>query len=72
MEDNSNDFVFLLIEILIKILYYFLMSYIPPQGSQLNQFIPNYVVHSDYLPNNKVVEGHQVETASLVNHQVLS
>lgn len=42
------------------------MSYTPVQSTQLNQFIPNYVVHSDYLPNNKILDGHQADTANLV------
>lgn len=32
----------------------------------INQFIPNYVVKSDYLPT-RVVDGNTAQTAQLVN-----
>lgn len=40
------------------------MSY--QQGQGINQFIPNYVVRSDYLPNTRVVEGNNTQTSQLV------
>ena len=38
------------------------MSY---QGQTIQQFIPNYIVKSDYLPT-KVVDGNTSQTAQLV------
>lgn len=35
------------------------------QGPTINQFIPNYIVKSDYLPT-RVVEGNQGQTSQLV------
>jgi hypothetical protein len=32
------------------------MSY---QPKRLNEFVPTYVPHSDYLPTNQVVDAHQ-------------
>ena len=40
------------------------MSY--QQNTSINQFIPNYVVRSDYLPNTKVVDGNTTQTSQLV------
>ena len=40
------------------------MSYIP-QGQTIHQFVPNYVVKSDYLPT-RVVEGNNSQAAQLV------
>lgn len=40
------------------------MSY--QQGQNINQFIPHYVVKSDYLPNTRVVEGNNSQTSQLV------
>ncbi len=38
------------------------MSYQTYQGQTINQFIPNYVVKSDFLPT-RVVEGNEGQTA---------
>ena len=40
------------------------MSY--QQVQNINQFIPHYVVKSDYLPNTRVVDGNNTQTAQLV------
>ena len=40
------------------------MSY--QQGQNINQYIPNYVTRSDYLPNTRVVEGTNTQTSQLV------
>ncbi len=40
------------------------MSY--QQTQSINQYIPNYVVKSDYLPNTRVVEGNTTQTSQLV------
>lgn len=40
------------------------MSY--QQNTNITQFIPNYVVRSDYLPNTKVVDGNTTQTSQLV------
>ena len=51
-----------------KIAYNFInqfdMSY--QQNTNITQFIPNYVVRSDYLPNTKVVDGNTTQTSQLV------
>ena len=40
------------------------MSY--QQGQNINQYIPNYVTRSDYLPTTRVVEGTNTQTSQLV------
>lgn len=39
------------------------MSY---QPHRLNEFIPTYVPHSDYLPKNQVLDGRQADVNNLV------
>jgi hypothetical protein len=39
------------------------MSY---QPHRINEFIPTYVPHSDYLPTNKVIDERQLEVQPLV------
>jgi hypothetical protein len=39
------------------------MSY---QPHRLNEFVPTYVPHSDYLPTNQVVDGRQADVNNLV------
>jgi hypothetical protein len=40
------------------------------QGQSIQQFIPNYVVRSDFLPT-RVVEGNQGQTAQWVNYTII-
>jgi hypothetical protein len=39
------------------------MSY---QPHRLNEFVPNYVPHSDFLPTNQIVDGKPTEVKDLV------
>ena len=39
------------------------MSY---QPHRLNEFVPNYVPHSDFLPTNQVVDGKPTDVKDLV------
>jgi hypothetical protein len=55
-EDNNKQSNIFYLIILIK------MSYQTYQGQTINQFIPNYVVKSDFLPT-RVVEGNEGQTA---------
>ncbi len=41
------------------------MSYQPQH--KLNEFVPNYVPHSDYLPTNHVVDSRQPEAQEVVH-----
>jgi hypothetical protein len=45
------------------------MSYRP---HRLNEFIPNYIPHSDYLPSNNVTDDRQLEVQPLVNDFIFS
>ena len=40
------------------------MSY--QQQHRLNEFVPTYVPHSEYLPTNQVVDGRQNEAQEVV------
>jgi hypothetical protein len=46
------------------------MSYQTYQGQTIQQFIPNYVVKSDYLPT-RVVDGNTAQTTQLVILKVM-